>query len=279
MDVTPIVDALLPQPHDRALLEHLVAAYERLEPIHLPPNNKDIWSARDEVCARVKAEGRGDAVLRAVHAALPASIEGLQKFARFVADHGDGSYESSRSFALTPVSVTHLVELVKLVGVQHLADVAAWLWLADEAALARLQPIVRAQAAAFTKALAGVSSGDGEARAFELFAVAFSDEGAALRHVAKVTGPPRASAACAAPPPRGSLGATTSRFPRRRRARVGTAASSRRASPSGGSSTPSIRPTRRCSPRSRRRCSRASGTASASASPRASSAAGTRRSR
>ncbi len=64
----PIVDALLPQSYDRALREHLVAAYERLAPIHLPPRNNDIWSARDEVCARVKAEGRGEAVLRAVHA-------------------------------------------------------------------------------------------------------------------------------------------------------------------------------------------------------------------
>lgn len=166
-----------------------MAAYEHLKPVQFsPPSTMDIWSARDEVCSRARAEGRGDAVLRAVHAVLPTSIEGLSCFAFFVADRGEGSFEPHRASALTPVSVTHLVELAKLLGLEHLADVASFLWFGDEAAFTRLQPVARARAEAFTGRLGGVSRGDGEARAFALFAAAFSDEAAALRHVAKSTG-------------------------------------------------------------------------------------------
>ncbi|APR80048.1 Hypothetical protein A7982_05395 [Minicystis rosea] len=174
------MDAFLPQDYDRAIVEGLVAAHERWDLTLVPPG-ESIWDTRHKLCARVQADGRGEAVLRVMHAALPA-MEQPECFLRLVAEHGAGNYdETIRPESLTPVSATHLVELTNMLGREHISDVASWLWFADTAALERLQPIARA--ATPPERLDGLSSGAGEARVFELFAAAFADERAALRHM------------------------------------------------------------------------------------------------
>lgn len=197
MLIPAVVDALGEQGHPRDHLERLVAAFNVAsfgEVVLEPGGRLSIWSVRDEVCAKVLARGEADRVLRAMFDHLPSDPAVLSNLLYFVADRGDGSYEPERASALTPVSVTHAVELVERYGAERARDVIAWLWFGDGQALARLEEIAPARFASFNPthpdrwAGGGVSRDAGGARVFALLAAPFPDEPAALRFVASATG-------------------------------------------------------------------------------------------
>lgn len=196
MLVSAVVDALGKQNHPRDRLERLVAGFHvaRTGEAYFEPGTPlSLWGVRDDACNEVRGRNEGERVLRAMLEHLPTDPAVLKNLLYFVADRGDGSYEPERSSALTPVSVTHAVELVERYGVESARDVISWLWVGDEAAFARLKQVAPARFASFTGtdpgrwAGGGVSREGGEARVFALLAAPFPDEGAAIRYVASST--------------------------------------------------------------------------------------------